>query len=181
MPYRMRERHLRIFLQNIHPILQRQRLEYRIYVIKQVSLTYYLPIYFNHSSQMVNQMDNYDFNRGMLMNVGFLEASKDRDWNCFVFHDVDHLPELFSNPYDCQRTPRHLAVGKNSLFYDQFNRHRVFDAWLIVPALKKFKYRLGYPTFIGGAFAMKPEEYRQVNGHSNKFWGWGGKYNQQSS
>lgn len=36
IPYRDREEHLRIFLHNMHPILQRQQLDYGIYVIEEV-------------------------------------------------------------------------------------------------------------------------------------------------
>ena len=37
IPYRDRERHLAILLSHIHPILQRQQLDYRVYVVEQVS------------------------------------------------------------------------------------------------------------------------------------------------
>lgn len=38
IPYRDREEHLVIFLNNIHPILQRQQLDYGIYVVEEVRL-----------------------------------------------------------------------------------------------------------------------------------------------
>lgn len=38
IPYRNREHHLRKFLHNIHPFLQKQQAEYVIYVLEQVSL-----------------------------------------------------------------------------------------------------------------------------------------------
>ena len=34
-----------------------------------------------------------DFNRAALMNIGFVEAIKMYDFDCFVFHDVDLVPE----------------------------------------------------------------------------------------
>lgn len=37
IPYRDREEHLRMFLQNIHPMLIRQQIDYGIFVIEQVS------------------------------------------------------------------------------------------------------------------------------------------------
>lgn len=37
IPYRNREEHLRKFLHNIHPFLQKQQTEYVIYVIEQVN------------------------------------------------------------------------------------------------------------------------------------------------
>ncbi len=72
--YRDRADHLQIFLHHLHPILQRQQLEYRIFVIE--------------------QSREESFNRGTLLNVGFVEALKTfDDFSCFVFHDVDLLPE----------------------------------------------------------------------------------------
>ena len=71
--YRDREEHLKIFLHHMHPIFQRQLLDYRIFVVEQKS--------------------GQPFNRGALMNVGFKEAMKIDDFDCFVFHDVDLLPE----------------------------------------------------------------------------------------
>lgn len=53
----------------MHKTLQRQELDYQIFV--------------------VNQVDNNPFNRAKLLNVGFMEALKMYDWECFVFHDVD--------------------------------------------------------------------------------------------
>lgn len=38
VPYRDRETHLKILMQNLHPFLQRQQLDYRIYVIEMVGI-----------------------------------------------------------------------------------------------------------------------------------------------
>ena len=40
VPYRDREQHLRIFLNHMHPILRRQRISYRIFVVEQVSFAF---------------------------------------------------------------------------------------------------------------------------------------------
>jgi len=37
VPYRNREFHLRLFLNYMHPFLQKQRLDYRIYIIEEVN------------------------------------------------------------------------------------------------------------------------------------------------
>lgn len=91
VPYRNRPKDLAIFLKNIHPFLQKQQLEYGIFVIEQTVGT--------------------KFNRGMLLNVGYLEAKKIKKWDCYIFHDVDLLPMDDRILYRCSENPRHLAVA----------------------------------------------------------------------
>jgi beta-1,4-galactosyltransferase 3 len=57
------------------------------------------------------QIGNGTFNKGRLMNGGFLEASKLFDFNCIFFHDVDLIPENYGNFYECGEHPRHLSVA----------------------------------------------------------------------
>ena len=132
VPYRDRFSQLVVFLRHIHPFLSRQNIHYRIYII--------------------NQADSNKFNRAMLMNVGFKEAMKDNDWDCFIFHDVDLLPEDDRNIYSCPELPRHMSV-----------------------AVDKFKYKLPYKTIFGGVAAISTGHFKQLNGFSNLFWGWGGE------
>lgn len=96
IPYRKREQQLKIFLRHIHPMLKRQLLDYRIMVIEQAGDT--------------------PFNRAMLFNVGYKESLKFHDFQCFIFHDVDLIPENDRNYYGCPRAPRHLSVA-----IDKFN------------------------------------------------------------
>ena len=57
------------------------------------------------------------FNRAALLNIGFLEASKLYDFQCFIFHDVDLLPEDDRNLYVCPSMPRHMSVAIDKLKY----------------------------------------------------------------
>jgi len=57
------------------------------------------------------------FNRAMLMNVGFVEALKLYNYDCFIFHDVDLLPEDDRNLYTCPEQPRHMSVAVDVLKY----------------------------------------------------------------
>jgi len=132
VPYRDREPHLRAFLLNIHRFLQRQQVEYGIYIVE--------------------QSGSQPFNRAMLMNVGAAEALKQHDYQCFIFHDVDLLPEDDRNLYTCPIQPRHMSVSIDS-----------------------FLYRLPYDDIFGGVSAMTVDQFRAVNGFSNLFWGWGGE------
>ena len=61
------------------------------------------------------QVGNAPFNRGMLLNIGYLEAMKVANWTCLIFHDVDLLPENDLNTYNCPSAPRHMSVGKQKI------------------------------------------------------------------
>lgn len=51
------------------------------------------------------------------MNVGFVEAMKIRPFDCFIFHDVDLLPEDDRNIYSCPDQPRHMSVAVDIFRY----------------------------------------------------------------
>ncbi|XP_076444834.1 beta-1,4-N-acetylgalactosaminyltransferase bre-4-like [Babylonia areolata] len=132
IPYRDRRVHLKIFLRNMHPFLQKQQLDYTIFAIE--------------------LKEGIDFNRAMLFNIGFNEALKVDNFTCFIFHDVDLLPEDDRNFYKCSELPRHMSV-----------------------AVDRMKYKLPYNTIFGGVSALSREQFQQVNGFSNMYFGWGGE------
>ncbi|KAG7483541.1 hypothetical protein MATL_G00039500 [Megalops atlanticus] len=132
IPHRNREKHLLYLLHHLHPFLQRQQLHYAIYII--------------------HQAGDVTFNRAKLLNVGYLEALKDHSWDCFIFHDVDLVPENDNNLYMCDQQPKHLVVGRNAT-----------------------GYKLRYKGYFGGVTAMTKEQFSKVNGFSNTYWGWGGE------
>ncbi|XP_076149445.1 beta-1,4-galactosyltransferase 1-like [Alosa pseudoharengus] len=92
------------------------------------------------------------FNRAKLLNVGFAEALKEYDYECFIFSDVDIVPMDDRNIYKCYSQPRHLAV-----------------------AIDKFGFRLPYNQNFGGVSALSKEQYMKINGFPNNYWGWGGE------
>ena len=59
------------------------------------------------------------FNRALLFNVGFAEALRDNPhWECFIFHDVDLMPEDDRNLYTCPVSqPRHMSVAVDTMNY----------------------------------------------------------------
>nr|XP_018910600.1 PREDICTED: beta-1,4-N-acetylgalactosaminyltransferase bre-4-like isoform X2 [Bemisia tabaci]XP_018910602.1 PREDICTED: beta-1,4-N-acetylgalactosaminyltransferase bre-4-like isoform X2 [Bemisia tabaci] len=139
IPFRDRLTHLLNLLHRLHPILQRQQLNYRIFVVE--------------------QSGNDTFNKGAIMNSAFriiLErfppATGGRYFHCFVFHDVDMIPEDDRNMYSCPTQPRHLSVAVN-----------------------EFAYQLPYRVLVGGVFNIRTEHFLKVNGYSNLYWGWGGE------
>ncbi|XP_078603917.1 beta-1,4-galactosyltransferase 4-like [Branchiostoma floridae x Branchiostoma japonicum] len=133
VPYREREKHLKIFLLIMHPFLQRQNLDYSVYVIEQ------------HGDEPL-------FCKGLLYNIGFMLAKQDNGFDCFIFHDVDLIPEKDENLYSCKGSPSHLSV-----------------------AIDVYNYSLPYARFLGGVVALTPWQFEKMNGYSNLFCGWGGE------
>ncbi|CAF0715049.1 unnamed protein product [Brachionus calyciflorus] len=133
VPYRDRLFNLQLFLKHMHPFLRKQQLDYGIYLIEPIA--------------------NITFNRGLLMNIGFAYAlADDPTWKCFVFHDVDLLPEDERNIYSCPESPRHMSSAVSTLHY-----------------------KLPYDAIFGGVTEFTKEQFEKINGFSNLFFGWGGE------
>jgi hypothetical protein len=96
--------------------------------------------------------DGIKFNRGKLLNIGFVAAIK-AGFNSFIFHDVDLLPS------------DDLAA-----YYGQYPHRPVHIAscW----------HQRGYTEnedYFGGVVSFNATQFRQINGYPNNFWGWGGE------
>ena len=133
VPYRNREHNLVMFLRHMHPFLNKQQIDYGIF--------------------LVEPLEKLTFNRGLLLNIGFLESRKLNDdrWDCFIFHDVDLIPEDERNIYSCPyENPRHMSSAVNT-----------------------FNYLLPYENIFGGVTSLTKEQMLKVNGYSNLYFGWG--------
>lgn len=134
VPYRDRLVNLELFLKNIHPFLMEQKIEYSLYVVEPIG--------------------NLTFNKGISMNAGYLEALKENDFDCFIFHDVDMVPENPENFYGCNNlAPKLLAVAISAFGYS-------------TQGYFKEKY-------FGGVTAFTKSQFSNVNGFSNSYFGWG--------
>ena len=92
VPYRDRHEILRHFLFHTHQVLERQQLDYRIYICEQAF--------------------DKTFNKGIVMNGCFKEILKlQPNTPCFIMHDVDLLLIDDRNMYTCPTFPRHLSVA----------------------------------------------------------------------
>merc|ERR550532_1770504 len=121
---------MKLLLKRLHPMLQKQKIHYQIFVIEQDG--------------------THKFNRGRLLNIGVIEALKYQKFDCFVFQDVDLLPENDKNIYYCNDNARHLAS-----------------------AIDEMRYHVMYYNYAGGVVAMNRENLFKMNGYANDYWGWG--------
>uniref|UniRef100_A0A8D9AG00 Beta-1,4-N-acetylgalactosaminyltransferase n=1 Tax=Cacopsylla melanoneura TaxID=428564 RepID=A0A8D9AG00_9HEMI len=130
IPFRDRFDELLVFLTHMKVFLDKQNVKHHVYV--------------------VNQVDSYRFNRGSLINVGFLYISTHSPQCDFIaMHDVDLIP---LNP--------------------QLNYSYPGDSIMHIAA-PHLHPKYHYKTFIGGILMMKNTHFKLVNGLSNKYWGWG--------
>jgi len=127
VPYRDREDQLKVFKQRIQDYLGEQ--DYELIIVE--------------------QKDENDFNRGKLLNIGFLTAIK-KGCDYVVFHDIDLLPIRVD--YGYANRPTHL-IG-------QIKTPVGFERTL-------------FDEYFGGVTLFPVEVFQAINGYSNEFWGWG--------
>lgn len=52
------------------------------------------------------------------MNIAFVTALQhDDQYQCFIFHDVDLVPEDDRNMYSCPQMPRHMSAAIDEMDY----------------------------------------------------------------
>ena len=122
-----------MFLYHMHPFLQKKKLAYRIIVVE--------------------QLDGDEFNRGSLLNVGYVHARTYSNFDCYIFHDIDYLPINIDNDYSCAQSP--MARGR------------------CIPGSKIFASR--NPRFWGAVMYADKTSFELVNGWPNLYFGWGGE------
>ena len=104
----------------------------------------------------------------MLFNAGVLEASKDMDWDCYCFHDVDLMLEDDRLLYTCpEMGPRALAISQ-----DKWDYKYAFSAFIYY-LINIICHRIKHKFYFGGVVIMSKQQYLTINGFSNVYWGWG--------
>ena len=130
IPFRNREEQLKIFKKEIVEFLSKTlKAQYTIIV--------------------VDQVDKKKFNRGKLLNIGFLEAKK-RGCNYVIFHDVDMIP--VEGDYSYSKKP--LQLANNFIKEGDFTR-----------TIQR--------NYFGGVTLFPIEDFEAINGYSNRYKGWG--------
>lgn len=96
---------------------------------------------------VVNQSRKYRFNRGSLINVGYMLAKNHSDY--IAMHDVDLIPmnKNLTYPYP-SAGPYHLSAPD---YHPKYN----------------------YSKYIGGILLISNKDFEKVNGMSNRYFGWG--------
>lgn len=112
------------------------------YVPHYKSLFPYADIY------IIHQLGNAPFNRGKLLNVGFLYAEGKAD--AFDLSDIDMLAVDGEVDYSFPHAVTHLAS-----------------------AASQYNYQLPYPTYFSGHILLTAEHMRSVNGYYNDYPGYG--------
>lgn len=132
IPYRNREKHLSVLANNLHVFLSYKNISYTLFVIELAQPTV--------------------FNRGLLLNAGYIIAKQLGSYRCFIFHDVDLIPIDNRITYSCRDNPLHMASGSS-----------------------KFNGKMPYNEYFGGVTMVSDEQFERINGFSNAFFGWGGE------
>lgn len=103
----------------------------------------------DHRIIVLNQIDQLRFNRASLINVGWFEADR-IGCDYMVMHDVDLLPlnRQLNYSYPERGVVRHISSPQYHPQYD-------------------------YAKFVGGILILTMEDFKQLNGMSNNYWGWG--------
>jgi len=130
VPFRNRFEELQEFVPYMKNFLQNQSVSNDIYI--------------------VNQVDDYRFNRASLINIGFLHINKLLKYDYVVMHDVDLIP---INPQLKYSFPEE----GNALHIASPETHP--------------KYH--YDKFVGGILVLTSKDFQKLNGLSNRYWGWG--------
>jgi hypothetical protein len=130
VPYRDRESHLTKFLEGVKSFLKTKKIKYEIIIVE--------------------QSDDKPFNRGKLLNIGYLKA-KELGCSYVVFHDVDMVP--IEVDYSYSELPMHLATNFE-LEYDKSKN-------------------LSFDDYFGGVTMFSADTFERINGYSNLYWGWG--------
>jgi len=99
---------------------------------------------------IIDQNNADKFNRGLLLNIGYLIAKKHYSYDRFIFHDVDSYPD--EDLID---------------FYNQYINYNIHYA------CNDYKYN--FSTFMGGVIGFTKKDYEKINGFPNSFFGWGGE------
>ena len=124
IPYRNRGEHLKYFIKESYPLLKEEMKELKIVVVEQT--------------------EGKLFNRGKLLNIGFMLYKNTGEY--FFNHDVDLNPKM---------------ITIKELYKKEIEDGEIMGI-----------YTSRYNT-LGGIIKFKKEVFLKINGFPNEIWGWG--------
>ena len=132
IPYRNREEHLEQFLHHFNSLIVPNGCKMDVFIIEQ------------------NNADK--FNRGLLLNIGYLLGSKRMPYDRYIFHDVDLFPDqsIFDLYFSCLKHNIHFIAPRKEHKYEQ-------------------------ASYLGGVVGVSGSSVLRINGFPNNFFGWGGE------
>lgn len=142
IPYRNRPEQLKLFLTYMIPMLVRQEIVFKLYIIEQHGET--------------------TFNRARLLNAGFEIAKKEYNWDCYMFHDVDLVAENDHNLYRChdQGVPQHFLVAWSK--YNYLLRYQKFFGGVVQVSPKVYQDANGHSNEYWGWGGEDDDFYERV-------------------
>ncbi len=105
---------------------------------------------------IVEQDAGLPFNRGAVKNAGFLEGEGESDYVCL--HDIDYLPVDADYSFADEPTC--------ALWYGAEQRP-------VAPGVSDRTVTTDLDSTLGGVLLVPNAVFRQVDGYSNAYWGWG--------
>jgi hypothetical protein len=130
VPYRDRFEDLIIFKKELSDYLNNKGINYELIIVEQDKAK--------------------TFNRGKLLNIGFMYAKRMK-CDYVIFHDIDMIP--LEADYGYEEYPVHLSSNFVST-QEGFTR-TIFD------------------EYFGGVTMFPVSTFEDINGYSNEYWGWG--------
>jgi hypothetical protein len=123
---------------------------------------------------VVEQADEYRFNRGWLMNVGVAVSRALDACDVFALHDVDLLPVDARLPYGAFPRVREVLAPSEGDGGAEASRRiadRTVDAAHLSPPGVHPEYV--FRTFKGGAWLFTWDALVRADGYAHVYWGWG--------
>ena len=140
VPYRNRAQHLDAFVPHVRAYFARDKVDrtipYKVFIVEQDG--------------------DQPFNRGALLDIGFVLAEPDCDYVCF--HDVDYLP-IWADYQPVDRPTPMLWYGA--------------EVRPIAPGRSDQGVRNNLDHYYSGALLVPCAQFRQVDGYAGTYWGWG--------
>ena len=94
--------------------------------------------------------DGKKFNRGKLLNIGYLLAKQD-GFTSFIFHDVDLIPHPIIRKWYAMSPTHPIHIAR---CWDRYNDN---------------------PKYLGGILSFNGNDFEAIDGYPNIYWGWGGE------